>query len=123
MTPSTTVLARAGIVQPSYGKNGGYRLAKPAEAISVLAIVTAIDGNATAFRCTEIRRNGPCGGRPDDCYSGPCAFAAVMWEAERAWRDQLAGISLAAVIRRMLRQIDPDERRCGQVWLEANARP
>lgn len=116
-------MARAGIIQPAYGKNGGYRLGKPAEAVSLLSIVTAIDGEQPAFRCAEIRRNGPCGGRADDSYTEPCTFAAAMWDAEQAWRDHLANLSLADVTRRMLRQIDPDVRECGRTWLTANARP
>jgi Rrf2 family protein len=116
-------LARAGIIEPAYGKNGGYRLGKPADAVSLLAIVTAIEGEEPAFRCTEIRRDGPCGGLPDECYLGPCAFAAAMWEAEKAWRDRLASTSLARVTKTMLRHIDPEERRRGRDWLSANARP
>jgi Rrf2 family protein len=116
-------LARAGIIEPAYGKNGGYRLAKPAEAITLLAIVTAIEGDEPAFRCTEIRRDGPCGGLPDECYLAPCTFATAMWQAERAWRDQLKSVSLADVTKRMLRQVAPEERRRGRTWLTSNARP
>jgi Rrf2 family protein len=116
-------LARAGIVEPAYGKNGGYRLGKPAKAISLLAIVAAIDGEQPAFRCNEIRRNGPCGRGQGATYAGPCTFAAVMWEAEQAWRDRLATTSLADVTKRMLFDIDAEERECGQTWLTANARP
>jgi Rrf2 family protein len=116
-------LARAGIIEAAYGKNGGYRLAKPPEAISLLAIVTAIEGDEPAFRCNEIRRDGPCGGLPDECYLRPCTFAAAMWQAERAWRDRLASVSLADTTKRMLRQITPDERRRGSAWLTTNARP
>src|ERR1700704_2312596 len=52
-------LSRAGIVESVPGPGGGYRLARPAEKISVLDIVQAIEGSAPAFRCTEIRRRGP----------------------------------------------------------------
>lgn len=115
-------LARAGIVQPAYGKNGGYRLAKPPEAISLLAIVLAVDGDAHAFRCTEIRRDGPAGMR-DRCEPRACAFASAMWDAEQAWRDRLANTSLADITRTMLSTIDPDERRRARTWLAANTRP
>ncbi|MGH8967402.1 MAG: RrF2 family transcriptional regulator, partial [Actinomycetes bacterium] len=56
-------LARAGIVTPVYGKNGGYRLASAPEEITLLAVVLAVDGDEHAFRCTEIRRGGPAGMR------------------------------------------------------------
>ena len=116
-------LARAGIIEPAYGRNGGYRLGRPADTVSLLAIVIAVEGDEAAFRCTEIRRRGPCGGLPDECYQQACSFAAAMWEAERAWRDSLAGVSLADVTRTMLRQIDPEEQRRGRAWLTAHARP
>jgi Rrf2 family protein len=116
-------LARAGIIEPAYGKNGGYRLSKPAERISLLSIVSAINGDQPAFRCMEIRRNGPCGKGPDAAYPGPCAFAAAMWDAEQAWRDRLADTTLADVTRRMLGDIDAEELESGRNWLVANARP
>ena len=50
---------RAGIVQSTTGRQGGYRLGRPAEDITLLDIVQAIEGHETFFRCTEIRRRGP----------------------------------------------------------------
>jgi Rrf2 family protein len=114
-------LARSGIVTPAYGKNGGYRLAKPPKSISLLAIIDAVEGDQRAFRCTEIRRNGPCA-LPTDRETGPCAFAAAMWAAEEAWRSHLAGVSLADVTSQMMRAIEPGERRLGAEWLRVNAR-
>src|SRR5947209_8292305 len=52
-------LARAGIAESVPGARGGYRLARPADEITLLDVVHAIDGPEPAFRCTEIRRRGP----------------------------------------------------------------
>lgn len=87
-------LSQAGLVESTLGPSGGYRLARPAAEISFLDIVEAVEGKARTFACTEIRRNNPC--RPAGlCDAKPCAIARVMWQADRAWRDTLGGVSLA----------------------------
>jgi len=52
-------LAGAGVLQTVKGARGGYRLARPAAEVTVLEVVEAIDGDESAFRCSEIRRRGP----------------------------------------------------------------
>ena len=46
-------LAHAGIVTGARGAAGGYRLAKSAEAISIAAVVAAIDGDIGITQCTS----------------------------------------------------------------------
>src|SRR5215469_16144769 len=48
-------LEKAGIVTASEGIRGGYRLARPPEQITILAIVDAIEGKKPLFECQEIR--------------------------------------------------------------------
>ena len=60
-------LSRAGIVRANRGVSGGYRLAKPAANITLLDITLAIEGSEPAFRCTEIRQQGPCAAAPAAC--------------------------------------------------------
>ena len=65
-------LTAAGITRSLPGPRGGYRLARPPAEVSVLDVVLAVDGDDTAFRCSEIRQRGPAaGGR--DLYRGPAA--------------------------------------------------
>src|SRR3954447_7011793 len=52
-------LAQAGIVESVPGRKGGYRLIRPADQITLLEVVDAVEGTGPAFRCTEIRRRGP----------------------------------------------------------------
>src|SRR3954464_4841436 len=52
-------LAGAGLLESVPGPKGGYRLAKPADRITLLDIVLAVEGEAPAFRCSEIRQRGP----------------------------------------------------------------
>src|SRR5688572_17286531 len=50
-------LQKAGIVEAVGGIAGGYRLARDADAISVLDVVDAIEGEKSLFHCQEVRRN------------------------------------------------------------------
>lgn len=87
-------LTRAGITESVPGKNGGVRLARPADRITLLDIVTAIEGPSDAFVCTEIRRNGMNADRPARAFVKPCGIAHAMRRAEHAWRRELATTSL-----------------------------
>ena len=89
-------LSRAGIVQSSRGPSGGYRLSRPADKISLLDIVLAIEGGERSFQCTEIRRNGPCGGTPQD-FPRPCGIHSAFNKAEAAWRAELKQVSIQSL--------------------------
>ena len=114
-------LARAGIVRPSYGAGGGYRLGRPASEISVLDVVEAIDGERPIFTCTEIRRHGPSG-LPDECYRTPCTIATIMRRAEDAWRNMLRPHTIADLVRGLPRSVPPAQRQRAKRWLEENTR-
>jgi DNA-binding IscR family transcriptional regulator len=58
--------------------------------------VLAIEGPEPAFRCTEIRQNGPLPATGAACAQ-PCGVARVMLAAEQAWRHSLAGVTVAAL--------------------------
>src|SRR3984957_4576123 len=76
------------------GVNGGYRLARPAERVTVLDVVRAANGHTAMFHCAEIRQRGPVGLTPAQCRL-PCGIAKVMYEAELAWRNALAAVTVA----------------------------
>ena len=88
-------LSGAGILAAVPGPAGGYRLARPAGAISVLDIVLAVEGPGPAFRCSEIRQRGP--DPIPGVAASPCEINAVMLRAERAWRAELARVSIADI--------------------------
>ena len=56
-------LTRAGVFEAVPGRGGGYRLARPAQDITVLEVVEAVEGRTRAFECSEIRQRGPAAGR------------------------------------------------------------
>ncbi|MEO1304330.1 MAG: Rrf2 family transcriptional regulator [Pseudomonadota bacterium] len=90
-------LSRAGLVVTQRGVSGGYRLSRDAEQISLWEITAALEGVAPSFRCTEIRKNGPCGATPHEC-PGPCDIAKAFYDAERVYRDALSAVPLTQVV-------------------------
>lgn len=87
-------LSRAGLVRAVEGRDGGYLLTRPGAEISMYDVVRAIDGPEPAFRCTEIRQQGPFPTTGEACKV-PCGIAKAMATAEGAWRDALRGVTLA----------------------------
>ncbi len=84
---SMSDLRIAGIVATRRGREGGYRLARPADEITLADIIRAVDGPLTAVR----------GERPEDLdYEGPAEPLARVWLAVRASeRRILEGVTLA----------------------------
>ncbi|WP_187356966.1 RrF2 family transcriptional regulator [Actinomadura sp. CNU-125] len=90
-------LVRAGIATSTPGPRGGFRLARPLEQITMMDIVTAIEGPEPAFQCTEIRQRGMFAGSPESNFRAPCAISTAMRKGEMAWRRTLAKQTLADV--------------------------
>ncbi len=88
---------RRGIVATTPGPKGGYRLAKAPKDISLLDIVLAVEGPAPAFRCAEIRQRGP-NPLPQRYFTKPCQINAAMLKAEKAYRAELAKVSVADLL-------------------------
>ena len=94
-------LAREGVLETVKGPRGGYRLARPAAEITVLDVVEAIDGDESAFRCTEIRRRGPTA-VPAREYRLPCGVERAFTRADEAWRKELEATTIASLVIGML---------------------
>jgi Rrf2 family protein len=104
LSKALQALSGAGIVEGTLGPGGGYRLARGPAAITFLDIVEAVEGGASGFVCTEIRKNNPC--RPSGmCDERPCAIARVMWAADQAWRKSLRGVTLADLAKTLEKDI------------------
>jgi Rrf2 family iron-sulfur cluster assembly transcriptional regulator len=83
-------LRRAGLVASARGPGGGYRLAKPAAAVSISEIVHAVDEPIQATRCEE---GGP------GCMAGQRCLTHDLWaELGDQIRLFLEGVTLADVI-------------------------
>ncbi len=85
-------LVRAGLVTSRAGRSGGYRLARPADRISILDIVEAADGAGRRQTC--VLRGGPCRAR------GRCDVHDVFFAAQEALLARLREATLASVIDR-----------------------
>jgi FeS assembly SUF system regulator len=83
-------LAHTGLVTATRGAAGGYRLARPARAISIAEVVAAIDGTIGLTQCSvhaaDCIRNSYCPTRPH--------WAAI----NRAVENALSAVSLDAMI-------------------------
>jgi Rrf2 family protein len=90
-------LVRAGVLSATTGPRGGFRLARPAEQITLLQIVEAADGTSPFYTCNEIRQRGRGAVPPDQCRRA-CTLAARMAEAEAAWRQSLAKVTIADIV-------------------------
>jgi Rrf2 family protein len=114
-------LTRAGILESVPGPKGGYRLGRPADKITLLAVVEAIEGKDNAFRCTEIRQCGPAG-LDESAYRLPCKINVTMLLAEAAWKDVLRAQTLAQLTNSVTQSLDPRVAEKALPWLQQNVR-
>lgn len=84
-------LRNAGFVQSRKGKEGGYRLARPASDIKVGHIVRVLDGPLAPIPCASRTRYEPC----DDCDEATCQVRHLMLEVRHAIAEVLDNRSLA----------------------------
>ena len=110
------LLSRAGLVSSTEGRVGGYVLTRPADEITVLDVVLAIEGSEPAFRCTEIRQNGPLPASPTVCRR-PCGVNRVMQAAEQAWRAALREVTIADLAATVLEDAGPQTFVRVREWL------
>lgn len=118
MAKHMQALARAGVVESVRGAGGGYRLARPAHEISLWDIVEAIEGREPAFRCSEIRQDGPCAAQAKS-YLRPCEIHAVFARAETKWRAELKSVSIGDIAVEVASRMSPQQMKLLASWLEA----
>ena len=113
-----SLLRRAELVLSVKGAQGGYRLARSAAEISLWDILEAIEGEEPAFRCSEIRQQGPCVS-PQEDFRKPCGINAAFSKAETAWRAELKSVSIGDIAGDLARKVTPQRRAIFSQWLEA----
>jgi Rrf2 family protein len=83
-------LKREGIVRSQRGADGGYRLARPAEEITLAEVIAAVDGQLMTVREAPPR---------ELVYLGPAASLGPVWQSlSGALRSLLEGITLANLV-------------------------
>ncbi|MFG2695828.1 RrF2 family transcriptional regulator [Kitasatospora sp. NPDC048407] len=89
-------LTRAGLLTSTPGPRGGVRLARDPGRITMMDVVTAVEGADSLFTCAEIRQRGASAkGATTREFGRPCGIAAAMRRAELAWRRELAARTIA----------------------------
>ncbi|MTD28195.1 RrF2 family transcriptional regulator [Erwinia sorbitola] len=101
-----TRLSKAGLVRSSEGKGGGFQLAQPAEDITVLDVVNAIDGDKSIFECREIRQRLALFDQqpPGWACEGICGVRTVMDMAQQRMEEALAQHTILDLTRKMYRK-------------------
>lgn len=84
-------LRNAGFVQSRKGKEGGYRLARPATEIMIGHVVRVLDGPLAPIQCASRMRYERC----EDCDEASCEVRRVMLEVREAIAQVLDNRSLA----------------------------
>jgi len=120
MAKQMQALAKAGLVTTHRGPKGGYRLSRSPEEISLLDIYLAIEGGGSMFQCTEIRQQGVCPSRRQDCKS-PCGVAQGFYDAEKAFRDILKKKPLTEIIASAAAGMTPSRAAKFVNWIETSA--
>jgi Rrf2 family protein len=80
-------LVRAGLVEATVGRSGGYRLAKPSTNISLLDVIEAVEGESRRRAC--VLRGGPCDS------DGVCDVHSVFAAAQEDVNARLRAAAVA----------------------------
>lgn len=84
-------LRNAGFVQSRKGKDGGYRLARPAAEITMGHVIRVLDGPLAPFPCASHTRYERC----EDCDETTCQVRHMMMEVRQAVAAVLDNRNLA----------------------------
>jgi Rrf2 family transcriptional regulator, iron-responsive regulator len=83
-------LVEAGFVETVRGRNGGIRLANPAEAITLRMVVEVTEENFNLAECFESGSDCP--------LIGDCSLNGALHEALEAFLEVLAGYTIADLV-------------------------
>ena len=85
-------LGRAQLVVAKRGAHGGYRLARSARDVTVLDIITAIEGPVALTACADANHGLPC------AHEAHCPLVRGWAPVNEAIRSALSSVSLADMI-------------------------
>lgn len=85
-------LKKGGLVESYRGATGGYRLARPAQEITLADVVQAVEGPITMMDC--VAEGGACDRTTE------CVIREVFCDVQRSVVDTLAAVTLADIVKR-----------------------
>lgn len=85
-------LSAAGLLRSVRGAGGGFKLARPAAAVTLADIVEAIEGPIAMTACCDT-------GKHDCGLEGSCAVQPHWAQVNSAVRGALAGVTLTSIAR------------------------
>lgn len=84
------ILKNNQIIETLRGVNGGFALCRPPSSITVLEIVTALEGPLNLVECVT---------KPDACVkSNRCATRCVWQELSNSWKSILSAMTLQTLL-------------------------
>lgn len=86
-----STLARGGLLRSHRGVAGGFELARPADAITVAAIIEAVDGPIALTNCAQSDHS-------DCALEAACAMRPHWDIINQVVRDALGSVSLAQLV-------------------------
>ncbi|MGH7723941.1 MAG: RrF2 family transcriptional regulator [Candidatus Eiseniibacteriota bacterium] len=89
------VLKRAQLVHATRGHNGGYQLARPAEAIDLSEVLTALGGRIYSPAFCQAH----AGGEAECRHNNNCSIRPVLVGLDRLVHEALSMISLKSLVR------------------------
>jgi len=115
-----TKLAKGKLVVASEGVRGGFSLARPADEITLLDIVNAIDGRKNIFECRDIR--GRCalfeGNPPEWAVEGTCSIHGAMMTAQKRMEEALAQQTILDIARKVGRKAPKEFGQRVEDWIQ-----
>jgi Rrf2 family cysteine metabolism transcriptional repressor len=97
-------LAEAGLVEGVKGPGGGYRLARPAAAITAEDVVVAVEGPIALTECVVPEHDSPCN-RADGCVT------RLLWKRlSEAMTEILRSVTLADLVKQadQIEELEPE---------------
>src|SRR6202012_1686030 len=91
-------LRKAELVPSTRGAHGGYRLAKPAEEITMDAVVQALEGQISPMECSHETPEGRVLCSHEDNSAGGCATKLLWTRVQNGVTKALAGTTLAELV-------------------------
>ena len=101
------MMTRGGLIVGRRGAGGGYRLARPAEELTLRQVVEAVEGSLPVYGCLHMRRH---------CELGlTCPVQKAFGAARQKMAEELQGTTIADLTREIA------ENRREHSWLKVTA--